>query len=139
MVQLQATVLTRRKTEDDASTRPNLADAIVVVEELADRYEMSSIRPLLRTCIAATSETDLRVAIFGRFKAGKSSFLIHLLGRPLLPVGVVPVTSIVTEIGYGAAERVVIRFLDGHHCETAVAELGGLRIGNREPEQCETG
>jgi hypothetical protein len=47
-----------------------------------------------------------------------------LLGQALLPVGVIPVTTVVTEIQYGPEARAQIRFLDGR---TESAELG--RIG----------
>jgi GTP-binding protein EngB required for normal cell division len=50
----------------------------------------------------------------GRFKAGKSSFLNHVIGRDVLPVGVIPVTSVVTEVEYSPEERAEIRFTDGH-------------------------
>ena len=41
----------------------------------------------------------------GRFKAGKSSFLNHFTNRSILPVGVVPVTAVVTEIRFGPVEK----------------------------------
>jgi len=50
------------------------------------------------------------VAVFGRFKAGKSSFLNHLLVRPVLLVGVVPVTSVVTDICYAPQEFAEVIF-----------------------------
>src|SRR5208283_5176777 len=56
----------------------------------------------------------LNIAVFGRFKAGKTSFLNHLLGEPLLPAGVIPVTSVITAIEFGPEERAEVRFLDGH-------------------------
>ena len=58
-------------------------------------------------------EETLNVAILGRFKAGKSSFLNHLFGNPLLPVGVVPVTTVVTVIEYGPRGRAEIVFKNG--------------------------
>ena len=49
-------------------------------------------------------QDEIGVAVLGRFKAGKSSFLNDFLGRGILPVGV-PVTAVVTEIRYGAREQ----------------------------------
>jgi GTP-binding protein EngB required for normal cell division len=81
--------------------------------EIAERYEISSLQPLVGSCRATAERDELSIAIIGRFKAGKSSFLNHFLGRNLLPVGVVPVTTVVTEIVYGPREEASVRFVDG--------------------------
>jgi len=44
---------------------------------------------------------DLRVALVGEAKRGKSSFGNALLGEAVLPTGVIPVTSISTEVRAG--------------------------------------
>lgn len=69
--------------------------------------------------------------IVGRFKAGKSSFINHFIGRALLPVGVIPVTAVVTEIRFGPAEGAEVRFLDGTVKELRLNEIGGY-ISERE-------
>lgn len=97
--------------------------AIEAVSELADRYQISSIRPLLETCRTAFQRTDLIVAVLGRFKAGKSTFLNHFIGRDILPVGVIPVTSIVTEVVYGATDDAEIRFGNGREIHVPVDAL----------------
>ncbi len=94
-----------------------------LVDDLATKYEMTSILPLLRTCHTLSSEQVLRIAIFGRFKAGKSTFLNNLIGRDLVPTGVTPVTSVITDVGYGARERAVVRYLDGHEEVIPVAQI----------------
>ncbi|MGB4104408.1 MAG: dynamin family protein, partial [Candidatus Microthrix parvicella] len=48
------------------------------------------------------SEGDFRVAVCGGFSNGKSSLINALIGEDLLPVGVLPVTSIATEVRHGA-------------------------------------
>ncbi|MGI8745803.1 MAG: dynamin family protein [Bryobacteraceae bacterium] len=53
------------------------------------------------------------MAVLGRFKAGKSSFLNHFLGRDILPVGAVPITTVITAIGYGLVARAVVHYVDG--------------------------
>jgi predicted GTPase len=52
---------------------------IDLVAGLADRYQILAIRPLLKICPAATMRSHLTVAVLGRFKAGKSSFINHLI------------------------------------------------------------
>lgn len=87
--------------------------AISLASELAARYRISSIQPLIASCRELADTDELSLAVTGRFKAGKSSFLNHLLGRDLLPVGVIPVTTVVTEIIYGPGEKATVHFLDG--------------------------
>lgn len=64
--------------------------------------------------IRKTSGDDesLNIAVFGRFKAGKSTFLNHLFGSSILPVGATPVTNVITHITYGESRTITIRFLD---------------------------
>lgn len=52
------------------------------------------------------------ITVVGEFKRGKSTLLNALLGRPLLPVDVLPLTAVATEVAYGP-ERVVVHRLDG--------------------------
>ena len=87
--------------------------ALDLAGELRCRYQITALEDFLESCRAFVREETLNIAVFGRFKAGKSSFLNHLLGRPLLPVGVIPATSVVTEIEFGQRERAEVRFLDG--------------------------
>src|SRR6266571_5525053 len=84
--------------------------AISLAKEVIRVYQLTDLRPLLEAVERQTKNQLLNVAVFGRFKAGKSSFLNHLLGRPILPVGVVPVTSVVTEICYSPQESEEVIF-----------------------------
>ncbi len=88
-------------------------EALKLASEIAERYQLPSLRPLIDSSRALATRGELSVAVMGRFKAGKSSFLNHFLERDLLPVGVTPVTAVVTEIGYGEDERATVHYLDG--------------------------
>ncbi len=87
--------------------------ALCTVEEMSGRYRLAVLGGRLESCRRFARDRLLNVAVLGRFKAGKSSFLNHLTGRELLPVGVIPVTSVVTEIEYGPSERAEVRYVDG--------------------------
>jgi hypothetical protein len=54
----------------------------------------------------------LQPAILGQFKRGKSTFVNALLGAPLLPSAVVPITAIATFIAWGAKPLARISFND---------------------------
>lgn len=53
-----------------------------------------------------------KVAVVGRFKAGKSSFVNELLGNQLASEGTLPETAAVTTFRHGLNIRASIRFLD---------------------------
>ncbi len=50
----------------------------------------------------------ITIAVIGQFKRGKTTLINTILGRPILPVGIVPITAAITRIEYaepeGAAE-----------------------------------
>ena len=120
---------------DTAPVAPELVqDALGTVAELCKRHEISALEDFLESCRAFAQEKTLNIAVLGRFKAGKSSFLNHLLGRPLLPVGVIPVTSAVTEIQYGPHERAEIRFADGRQDQVSLERIGEFISESQNPE-----
>lgn len=60
------------------------------------------------------AEEAFNLVVAGQFKRGKSSVINALLREPLLPAGVVPLTSVVTVIRSGTASRARVELLDGH-------------------------
>jgi hypothetical protein len=54
------------------------------------------------------------LAVVGQFKRGKSTLINALLGTPLLPTGVVPVTAVVTIVEHGAEPRARVEKIDGN-------------------------
>jgi GTP-binding protein EngB required for normal cell division len=123
-------------TEPDSTpVAPEIVrDALAAVEDLCRRHEISALEEFLESCRAFAQEKTLNIAVLGRFKAGKSSFLNHLLGRPLLPIGVIPVTSVVTEIEWGPHERAGILFADGRREQAPVNRIGDFISESRNPE-----
>jgi GTP-binding protein EngB required for normal cell division len=105
-----------------------------LVEEVATRYEISALSGLLASARASLGQDEISVAVLGRFKAGKSSFLNHFIGRNLLPVGVVPVTAVVTEIRYGAREEARVHHHDGRDPEVPLDQIGGYISEKENPE-----
>ena len=73
------------------------------------------------------------VAILGQFKAGKSSFLNSLIGKPILPVGVIPVTTAITRLRCGKKERAAIRLFDGRQMETEIGAIGEFTSEAQNP------
>ncbi len=59
--------------------------------------------------LAQLAEDRFNLAVVGQFKRGKSTLMNAVLGRDLLPTGLLPLTSAITTLCYGSAERVVLR------------------------------
>ncbi|HLZ92719.1 MAG TPA: dynamin family protein [Candidatus Acidoferrum sp.] len=102
-------------------------EAFRLAREITERFQLADLKPLLRAIETRMKNEELNLAVFGRFKAGKSSFLNHLIGRALLPVGVIPVTSIVTQISAGREEIAVVTFENG---STTAAAASAQEIAN---------
>jgi GTP-binding protein EngB required for normal cell division len=62
-------------------------------------------------------KNTFNLVVVGQFKRGKTSLINALLGADILPVAVVPLTSIVTIMTYGDALRVRVYFNDGRITE----------------------
>ena len=53
------------------------------------------------------------LVVLGQFKRGKTSLINALLGAEMLPVAIVPLTSIATILKYGEALRIKVYLADG--------------------------
>jgi len=58
--------------------------------------------------IVRLAEDRFTLAVVGQFKRGKSSVMNAVIGRDLLPTGVLPLTSAITVLRYGPQERLII-------------------------------
>jgi hypothetical protein len=68
------------------------------------------------------AEADVYVVAIGEFKRGKSSLLNALVGERILPIGVVPLTAVVTVLRHGRPEAVGV-YVDGHRGELDATRL----------------
>ncbi|GAB4413397.1 MAG: hypothetical protein OHK0032_09460 [Thermodesulfovibrionales bacterium] len=62
-------------------------------------------------------KNTFNLVVVGQFKRGKTSLINALLGADILPVAVVPLTSIVTILTYSEALRLKVFFNDGRIAE----------------------
>lgn len=61
-----------------------------------------------RQLMVKLAEDRFTLAVVGQFKRGKSSLMNAIIGRDLLPTGVLPLTSAITVLKYGPRERLMI-------------------------------
>jgi GTPase Era involved in 16S rRNA processing len=72
--------------------------------------------------------SQLQLAVLGQFKRGKSTFINALLGAPLLPMAIVPLTAVPTFISWHTSASARIRFMDGRQTEQlTTADIDAIR------------
>jgi GTP-binding protein EngB required for normal cell division len=92
----------------------SLKEVVNRIQSIQKSYGLSAIQPHLGVCSDLLGDQNtIDVGIFGRFKAGKSSLLNLLAGRSVLPVGVTPVTAVITRLRYGPREHAEIHYANG--------------------------
>lgn len=74
------------------------------------------------------------LVVVGQFKRGKTSLINALLGADILPVAVVPLTSIVTQITYGDAMDIKVFFNDGRALEIGPENLANYVTEKGNPK-----
>lgn len=110
------------------------ATALAVATQLLERFALHNLQPTLAACRElAERNAPLDVAVLGQFKSGKSSLLNALVGEDLLPVGVVPVTAVITRLRAGQNAAAHITFLDGRVEPVAVTALADFVAESRNP------
>jgi GTP-binding protein EngB required for normal cell division len=74
------------------------------------------------------------IVILGQFKAGKSSFINHFIGKEILPTGVTPVTSVVTRLQYGETEKAIVTFFNNTNITVPVNSIDKFISEDKNPE-----
>lgn len=109
---------------EDGSNRRRWMSHIRRIEAAAAEFRIEALLPSLAAASQSLRDGALiDVALVGRFKAGKSSFINAIIQRDLMPVGVLPVTAIVTRLSYGERERAIVQYADGRMSEITLADL----------------
>jgi len=79
----------------------------------------------------------LRVLVAGEAKRGKSTLVNALLGRDVLPTGVVPLTAVPTTVTLASsAETVEVEFTDGRRDSLPLAALPDFATERGNPGNC---
>jgi hypothetical protein len=100
---------------------------------LADRLgAAAAARDAVETA-GRVAEGRFFVACVGQFKRGKSTLLNALVGEPVLPTGVVPVTSAITVLRHGP-RRARVRFQDGRAEDVGLEALPAYVTEGENPE-----
>jgi GTPase Era involved in 16S rRNA processing len=120
MTALGETLITRNEnTGPKSSLAAALDEAAIVLESFVPAE--SALVGRLRSLRERLRYERLQLAVLGQFKRGKSTFLNALLGAPLLPMAVVPLTAVSILVGWRSQPLVRVGFKDGRPPERCTA------------------
>ncbi len=116
------------RSRDVARKRDLLLQVGPLLADLLD----SSVGRLVQDLLDRIRERPFRLAVIGQMKAGKTTFVNALAGRPdLLPTDVNPWTAVATSLQFGhpsgAIDGAVFRFFSAEEW-AGLADGGGLRV-----------
>ncbi len=112
----------------------NISEYVKDIEELLSGVEILAGHASRAKALKERLEDNhLAVAVIGQFKRGKTCLVNALLGREILPTGIVPVTSAAANISYGR-ESYSVRFLNGVIKAVSEAEIGSYINEQENPD-----
>lgn len=106
MTQVRGTDTTLRSYEQD---KFEIAEVVRSISNLFSSQD-HPWQERLRELFVRLAEDRFNLVVVGRFNRGKTSIMNAILGTNRLPVGIVPLTSVITTVAYGPEERVVLKF-----------------------------
>ncbi len=102
--------------------------------ELAERRSDTAGAGRLRAARARLGAGRLNLAVLGEFKRGKSTLINRLLGEAVLPVGVVPMTSLPIIVEHGPHPEVDVELASGERLRLAPEALRDYATESGNPE-----
>lgn len=111
------------------------ARLVTVAGQLADAAEDDTrVGDAARRLAHRVRTQRFFLGVLGDFKRGKSTLVNALVGRMVLPAGVVPITNVMTEIHFGArCPGVTVHFTDGRRAQVEEGDLCDFVSEERNP------
>ncbi len=92
--------------------------------ELSRLAALPEVRgPLLTQLLDKLRQNRFNLVILGAFKRGKSTLINALMGEAVLPTSIIPLTSVVTILGYGERLEIRVHFQNGQRTVITREEL----------------
>ena len=121
----------------------NILETTIKAQELFSGFELCRLQEQETQVLADRLRSrKITIAVIGQFKRGKTTLINTILGAPLLPVGIVPITAAITRIEYAepaaetqepaadgngeaphSSDKATVYFRNGLHEEVPVSEL----------------
>lgn len=100
--------------------------ALASAEALLEPLLPAQRRAALHDAVTRVAQGHARVLVLGEAKRGKSTLVNALFRQPLLPTGVLPLTSVTTVVAVGADAQAEVRYRDGDRALIALGEVAEL-------------
>jgi len=102
------------------------------LEEIVTALGLVEFQGSLESIVERLEAGTTEIAFFGRVSSGKSSLLNLIVGAPILPVGITPVTAVPTRIEFGGNVGATISFTDAPDQEVPLERLSEFvsELGN---------
>jgi GTP-binding protein EngB required for normal cell division len=113
---------------------PETTDAFEALAEVARGLGDDAATADVTALRQRIDEGRFFVACVGQFKRGKSTLINALVGDPVLPVGVIPVTAVVTVVRHGEARRVRVKTRAADWHDVPPAELASYVAEEQNPD-----
>ena len=105
----------------DQDINPVYKNYVDTINRICGDFHIDSLKGQIAAIGETVQENDyINVALVGGFKAGKSSFINSIIGRDVLPVAVLPLTSVITYIRYGPRNKAQVKLLNAQTIEISV-------------------
>ena len=109
-------------------------DTVMAVAKELSGYELTINQKLrLSEVISKVEERQSYIALVGQVKRGKSTLANAILGRSVLPMGVTPVTSVITKVVFGVDTSAFVKFGDGRQVTVALEDLPSYATEEHNP------
>ncbi|MGH9170741.1 MAG: dynamin family protein [Acidimicrobiales bacterium] len=86
-----------------------LGDSLLALMRLVEADHDEERTEYVRQLAARLAEDKFQLAVVGQFSRGKSTLMNAILGDSHLPVGALPMTSVITTVVYGSTARATVR------------------------------
>ena len=123
-----------RAAVDFSSVKSAILARVANVRQVAEERKDANAVSELAALDEKLSTNRFYLAVLGQFKRGKTTLINGLLGADVLPVAVVPLTSIITMLSYGERPEVTVHFLSGETRPSQMEELEQYVTERHNPE-----
>lgn len=126
-----------RRYKDTQTSKADLIRAMCALRSIAERRGLKGADEELSGFSEKLMSSRFYLAIVGQMKRGKSSIVNALLGDEILPTGILPLTSVITQVRYNAVPAAKVIYQSGEAEEIEAHRLAeyiteAMNPGNRK-------
>lgn len=92
--------------------KQQISDLVRESKQIMEHQKAEALTERCQNLLVKLAEDRFNLAVVGQFKRGKSSLMNAIIGRNLLPTGLLPLTSAITALRYGPQERIILKRTD---------------------------